>query len=211
MGSLLNPQLTEAEMASSKRRGLPLMGVLLAAVVLVAAVTVLLGASGEDSTLAPRDSDAMRKNVDKYWSAIQHSWPAEYRSNNQKKLPQTLKDSMRAARKATSEEIVTGDLAVWEENFDPAGFLEEMRASGTVVTGTGYEIRSMSEPVLVSRDVAQADFTVVTWSEQYEVDSQGTVVGEPYRTENESIYRYTFERFGGKWRISVQDLISNPL
>ena len=84
-------------MASKKRRGLPLLGVLIVAVVLVVVATVLI-----EGTLVSRGSEVMRKNVDKYWSAKQHSWPAEYRSNNQKKLPTSLKASMRAARKGAA-------------------------------------------------------------------------------------------------------------
>jgi hypothetical protein len=172
---------------------------------------VLIGASAEEETLTPGDAVQMRQLVNKYWAAVQHSWPESLQKSKQKKLPDAMKAAMKAERRAVAAKVTTGRLAKWEDDFEPGGFLEEMRASGTVVTGNGYEVLSMTEPVLVSEDLAQADVVIRDWSEQYEEDSQTNPLGDPYRTENVSTYSYTFQKIDGSWRIAIQDLLSNSL
>lgn len=185
-------------------------GFVFALVGVVAALGVM-GASGEDKTLTSADARQLMQKVDRYWAAKQCSWPKEYRKSNRMMLPASLKSSIRAERSAIADELTTGRLKRWEDGFDAAGFLEELRQSGTVATASGYEILGMSEPVLVSANVAQAEVTVRSWSDQYEVDSEGNALGASYRTQNEPVYRYTFEKVGGVWKIASQDLLSNPL
>lgn len=180
------------------------------ATILAIGAFALTGATDEE-TMTPGDAAQMRKLVNEYWAAIHHVWPESHRGGNQKKLPDALKSSMRAKRWEATAKLTTGRLARWEEDFDPGGFLEEVRSTGTVATGDGHELLSMTEPVLVSEGLAQADVVIRGWSEQYVVDSEGKPVGDPYRTENVSTYRYTFQRVDGAWRIALQDLVSNPL
>lgn len=184
---------------------------LLLAVVVVAALSAAIGATGTEATITAQDEKQMRDYVDAYWMAMQHSWPVELRNRDQKTLSSGAKAEMRRARRDTAERVTTGRLAAWEEQFDPGGFLEEMRESGTIVTATGYEILEMSEPTLSGESEAQAVVKIRTWSEQYEVDGKGAVSGSPYRTTNDNTYRYTFEKVDGRWRLSVQDLLSSPL
>ncbi len=174
-------------------------------------IFAMLGTSSEENTISAKDSAQMSRIVDRHWASVQHVWPEEYRGNGAKKLPDVVKAEMKAARKSVADEVTTGKLAEWESIFDPGGFLEEVRASGTFVTDSGYEVLSTTEPVPVAVGVAQADVVVRLWSVQYDVDSAGDATADPYRVENENTYRYTFEKIDGKWRISVQDLISNPL
>lgn len=183
----------------------------LALVAVAAGLVILLGGVDEERAVTAEDAAMMRRSVEQYWAAKQHVWPEELRGTSRMRLPQDVKERLRATRRDVAVRLTTDRLAEWERSFDPGGFLEEMRASGTVITDSGFELVSMSEPVLVAEGTAQAEAVVRSWSEQYEADATGKPRAKPYRTENEVTYRYTFKDVGGTWRIAVEDLISNPL
>lgn len=178
---------------------------------ITAGLVALLGGVQEERTLTPKDATEMRGAVEQYWAAKQHVWPMELRGTARARLPEDVKERMRAERRAVADRITTDRLAAWERSFDPGGFLEEQRASGSVITGSGFEIVSVSEPVLVAADTAQVDVVVRSWSEEYEPDASGKPRGKPHRAENVVTYRYTFKDVSGTWRIAIEDLMSNPL
>lgn len=199
-------------MNQTKWRGLPLLAAAIAVVSLIAVTAVaLLGATPEDQTVGPRDTAQMRRYISEFWAARQVTWPEEYRGNNQKKLPDGMKKSLLESCTPVIDKVTTGRIHDYWKSFDPGGFIEELRASGSVVTDSGFEIVSMGEPTLTADDTAEVLTTVRSWSEQYEVDDGGKAKGKPYKTVNDLEYRYVFERVGGVWQLSSGQLLNNPV
>lgn len=199
-------------MKSNTGRRIRISLVALGAVSLIAlAAFGLWGATSEEDTVTPKDVAQMKQYLNEYWKAKQVTWPEQYRGGNQKRLPAEMKESIASASRDVMARVTTGRLGAWEKEFDRGGFLEEMRASGSVVTESNYKILRMDEPVLVSQDTAVVEVSVLSWSKQFEVDEEGAPKGEPYKATDELIYEYTFERIEGIWRISSQRLLNNPV
>ncbi len=177
-------------------------------VALVAAGAVSLGASGEDEALTPADTEAMRSVVDRYWAAKQAAWPEA--EQGKAKLTDESRERLREARKSILE-LTAGNVKEWEEDFDPAGFLEESRATGVVTLESGYRILKFGEPELISKNTCQLDVTVWSWGKEAIVGDDGTVSDDVSKADSTVVYRYTFERIGDQWKLANEDLRTNPL
>ncbi|TLM98806.1 MAG: hypothetical protein FDZ75_01510 [Actinobacteria bacterium] len=186
------------------------------ALLVIAAVTalaiggfVLAGAAKQETTITAADTAAMRALVDEYWSAKEYIWPAESRGKS--KLTAEERDRLRLAHKTAVDKIAGGNIKEWEDGFDPAGFLEEQRASGTVATAVGHRIVATADPELVDEGLAKMKVTMWVWSEQYDCDAAGEPTGASYKTDNTTEYEYTYERTGNGWRVTNEDVLTSPL